>query len=338
MHIQQDGLAASQTITYDIDLGGDGLSYNSSLSASQQCPEGTWICMKILSNAQPDNPSDAPEVKQVLPLAGNIQYDGFSGKVDAEARFSIPDTESGIPSLNIILKGGYYLSQPQSVQFSFICDKTAQEPTLPAIKESTPTSFTIDTQTEASDTMTQTFTWSSRYACPVEGDITSPHPSAPWWSSFFNDESKQEEEASNLRPNKGKTAGIVIGSLAGACVLLGGVYYLHSRRSSKTYDTPSLQEQIIQWLCVPAHYLQQIPVSSISSLSFSSIRSFVTKPFSRRSSSRQYRYHPLFAEEYEIQDRDDDENGAVVDLQAQQHQQTAPRIKASRGSMGYGSI
>lgn len=118
---------------------------------------------------------------------------------------------------------------------------------------------------------------------------------------------------------------------AGACVLLSGVYYLHSRRRSKAYDTPSLQEQFIQWLSVPAHYLQQIPVSSIS---FSSIRSFVTKPFSRRNSTRRYRYHPLFAEEYEIQDRDD-EDGAVVDLQAQQ---TAPRIKASRGSMGYGSI
>lgn len=33
---------------------------------------------------------------QALPLAGNIQYNGFHGRVDAEAHLSIPDAEFGI--------------------------------------------------------------------------------------------------------------------------------------------------------------------------------------------------------------------------------------------------
>lgn len=197
------------------------------------------------------------------------------------------------------------------------------------------------------DVYTHVFTWTSRHACPIERD-TSPTPPFSWWTSFFTDETPQEE-SSGLRPNKGKTAGVIIGSMyvfgtwtlfacllrdesssAGACVLLGGVYYLQSRRS-KAYDMHSISESFVQWLNVPVSYLQQIPLPPIS---LSSIRSFVTKPFARNS-SRQYRYNPLFAEEYEIQDGFTNDDEAVVDLQ---RQQTAPRIKSSRGNMGYGSI
>lgn len=110
------------------------------------------------------------------------------------------------------MKGGYYLSQPQRAQFSFICDENAQELTLPTIKEPTPTSFASGARPEDSDADTHIFTWRSRHACPIKGDITLSQPPAPWWSSFFNDETPQEE-TSGLRPNKGRTAGIVIGSL-----------------------------------------------------------------------------------------------------------------------------
>ncbi|GJJ14972.1 hypothetical protein Clacol_009242 [Clathrus columnatus] len=311
--------------TYDIDLAGDGLPYDSSLPASQQCPQGTWICMKVL-DIKPDHSSEIPEISQIIPLAGNLQLDDFRGQVDAEARLIIPDVaEFGIPSLEITLGGGYYLSQPQRAQFLFQCDETAQEPSLPVVKDTRLAAM----MQNSNDVYTHVFTWTSRYACPIKGDDTPPILLSSWWSSLFADEAPQEE-SNELRPSKGKTVGIIIGSIAGTCVLLGGMYYLHSRRHSKAYDLPSPSELLKQWLSVPIYYFQQIPLSSIS---FSSVGSFIGRPFTKNR-SRQYRYNPLFAEEYEIQDReivDDD----VVDLQAPK---TSSRVNASRGSAGYGSI
>ncbi|KAF8587608.1 hypothetical protein K439DRAFT_1658951 [Ramaria rubella] len=374
MHLHKDTETPPTLTThaYDIDLGGEGLENDPTLPAAEQvipfdpgevllaCPNGTWICLKI-SNSRPTHPSEPRRILQIIPVAGNIMDSStsdstFSGDAQSPHIYSVNATarlfqreetgETVLPFVEITLNGGLYRSRPQRAVMFLRCDSSVSEPSEP-----TPDLFKHDISypnplfgssedPRLSQTDTHRFMWSTKYACPIK---TKSQPPTPEQTKQPSEMPQEEDNVApevpltddgGMRPiTKGGAAGMIVGSLFGLSVLWYGIHVIRVQRRKRHYASVSREPE------------SPVQVSSFyfGVASFPALPSFITSLFRsvRRSRRRgnsgswfRSEYDPLTAEEYEIQDADE-EDGMIIDFQRQ------GLLKGNKGPMangGYGSV
>ncbi|KAF8518677.1 hypothetical protein BU17DRAFT_90748 [Hysterangium stoloniferum] len=324
IHIHNDILTPSSVVrrSYDMDLGGEGLPTNRSLSVIDQCPLGTWICLKVTETFP--RLSATSRKTQTIPVTGNIKHTNANhetilSRVDASARLLFqPDSNEVLPSIEVTLNGGHYNSQMQKAIFIFRCDETVEEPSNPVSALIQDDSSESESSAGTDPSTMHAFTWSTKHACPVgREETTGIYGSAASPTSPPSDASDPKDEETipetplkddgGVPPAyKAKSTIIIAGSLVIFSLVAYGLFAIYVQRRKQAYSP-------LVWGNSPT------PFSRISYIFPTLPFSTRLPPFLRRSSPRKLftRYDPLIAEEYEIQDQDGDVDGEVVDFQRQ---------------------
>jgi len=362
IHVHQD-TSTPPTVTrytYDINLGGEGLKRDATLPPPEQCPDGTWICMKI-TNIRPNHPSEPHRITHIIPVAGNIANStnitsNLAGApntrgVNATARLLArkSDDKDELPALLITLNGGSYVSRRKRAVLYFLCDRSVAEPSTPI-----PSTFNHDTSSpraaldadsapDAAPTDTHWFSWRTRHACPSQQAVPTHSHVASRPSPTPHEGEEGEGDEGYIAPGiplsddtdtakRTKFGGIVIGCFVALTLLFYGIYILNTRRKRPytSLSTDFTTASPFPFISLP-FTLPPLPFSLPAF--FRPRRKLRPRRYFRAQGGSAY--NPLSAEEYEIQD-EDSEDGAVVDFQKQALLQG--RRTGEAGAAGYGSV
>ncbi|KAF8066979.1 hypothetical protein FPV67DRAFT_1781427 [Lyophyllum atratum] len=146
--VSDEGVGSSRV--YSFTFG--GVRYD------RKCPEGTWVCMSETRGSE--NP--ASETVSYTPIAGRLRNQSPLVDEGVNAIASIfDDTHHPTPALNLFLIGAVHEDKRRYARIEFICDPESQ---------STEPSFISETLGVHS------FTWTTRYGCPILNPNVSPKP------------------------------------------------------------------------------------------------------------------------------------------------------------------
>jgi len=176
------------TLSYAISLTGP-IKRNESLPAYEQCPEGTWVCMKMY-NFRPEKENEAPRLVQLVPVASSAFIPSANSAgvlaeddppkhnhLNISAALGRQPSSEKHPPLEITLHGGMYVNAPQKAVLSFWCDESISEVSKPAV--------------EWHFGGVHVFSWRTKYACATNG--YGEHKHAP---------SDNPEKDNNKRPSQ----------------------------------------------------------------------------------------------------------------------------------------
>jgi len=316
-------------------LGDDGIPLDPKKPANEQCPAGTWICMTTSSRKLGKYSAPLKHVS-TIPIAGNIHIP-TKDRASKSIKTSVNSTANYVPYesdtgeqryvLTVTLNGGFREKHPARALIRFICNQTVEEPSFPV-----PTSFLDLPEGFAPNDNTQqyTFVWKTKHACPLTRPISTnlPHITATRSAEPSSTGSPLVDTEST--PSRARIFWI-IGTLFVLLTVIYGFYLVYQRRAGY-----SLLENM------PDRKLPQFGNGKMPFPQFSraTIIKYLKKPFRRRGMKLGSQYHPLFAEEYEIPDIEDNstrEEVIIVDFQSQSIK-ILGKNKNIRGHVGYGTV
>ena len=112
---------AMHNTTWTVDIC-KPLRKDKKLPNADQCPAGTHVC-GITTTYNPTLDPVVPEIDQVIPVAGNFEVSGGSGR-SLDPHFErLKATDTDADGLRIILNGGFYAKKAQRAIIEFQCDK-----------------------------------------------------------------------------------------------------------------------------------------------------------------------------------------------------------------------
>ena len=112
---------AMHNTTWTVDIC-KPLRKDKKLPNADQCPAGTHVC-GITTTYNPTLDPVVPEIDQVIPVAGNFEVSGGSGR-SLDPHFErLKETDTAANGLRIILNGGSYAKKDQRAIIEFQCDK-----------------------------------------------------------------------------------------------------------------------------------------------------------------------------------------------------------------------
>lgn len=107
--------------TWTVDIC-QPLRKDKKLPSADQCPAGTHVC-GITTTYNPTLDPVEPEIDQVIPVAGNYEGSGGSGR-SLDPHFErLKETDTASDGLRMILKGGSYAKKDQRAIIEFQCDE-----------------------------------------------------------------------------------------------------------------------------------------------------------------------------------------------------------------------
>ncbi|KIJ42144.1 hypothetical protein M422DRAFT_254839 [Sphaerobolus stellatus SS14] len=332
-------------VSYDMNLGGKGLPPNSKLPAEHkvvlvhyyivgsvsnilQCPAGTWIC-ETTSTKDADKSSEPFKIQHVIPIAGHIRLkkdeDRYTS-VNATAAVRKLKSESNTGKRIVTLNGGFHKSRPNNALIRFYCNRTVIEPSQPI-----PRRFNRETEEISLTNEGPTphlFEWSTKHACPSILATPSHGAPSPTKTSDKGITHLPDDLDSGSTPSRRR----VLWAIGTLCILLSviyAIYFVYQRRTGYTLFDHK-----------PPHFGNDRFTSGFPQFSRASIIRYLKKPFRRRRMKLGSQYHPLFAEEYEIPDIENEEGNTedvIVDFQTQSIK-ILDKKKNSRGHVGYGTV
>ncbi|KAI0030550.1 hypothetical protein K488DRAFT_87667 [Vararia minispora EC-137] len=151
------------TMTYRIALDGP-LKLDARLPEHEQCEKGTWVCMTA-TNRRPEHRSEPDRITQLIPVVSNSTVSNKDGRPGAEA-FGIFALEGAAGadkpgSLQLVMRGGYYVDKPQRSLIRFSCVGAASSQHKPTYAWSW--------------NGTHTFDWKTQHAC-AHAQAHKPEP------------------------------------------------------------------------------------------------------------------------------------------------------------------
>jgi len=302
-----------------------------------------------MSTKNATDPDAEFKVTRARPIAGRICRPKSEGeefaddceytKVDGTAKYIKKESEDDQAQLQVVLKGGFRKDQDYAALFDFQCDPNSKEPTNPI-----PHFFNKDDEDEdgendededssfAKKTLTTTFDWKTKHACPLHQHAT-PNPKSPTRTHHHHPEKTDDSEIPLIDKDSTPGKGRMFWTVGSLCLLSLGIYGAYSVYSRKTGYTLLGQAEPPSFSKFGGGGRYSLPPFSPDT-----IIGYLKRPFRRRQVKLGGPYHPLVAEEYEIPDieGDGDEEGGIVDFQKQAILDGQKKIK--RGSVGYGTV
>ena len=92
------------------------------LPSADQCPAGPHVC-GITTTYNPTLDPVKPAIDQVIPVAGNYEGSGGSGKSLDPHYERLKETDTSSDGLRMVLKGGSYAKKDQRAIIEFQCDE-----------------------------------------------------------------------------------------------------------------------------------------------------------------------------------------------------------------------
>jgi hypothetical protein len=112
---------AMHNTTWTVDIC-QPLRKEKKLPNADQCPSGTHVC-GITTTYNPTLDPVVPEIDQVIPIAGNYEGSGGSGKSLDPHYERLKETDTSSDGLRMVLKGGSYAKKDQRAIIEFQCDE-----------------------------------------------------------------------------------------------------------------------------------------------------------------------------------------------------------------------
>jgi hypothetical protein len=112
---------AMHNTTWTVDIC-QPLRKDKKLPSADQCPSGTYVC-GITTTYNPTLNPVVPEIDQVIPIAGNYEGSGGSGKPLDPHYERLKETDTASDGLRMILQGGSYAKKDQRAIVEFQCDE-----------------------------------------------------------------------------------------------------------------------------------------------------------------------------------------------------------------------
>lgn len=112
---------AMHNTTWTVDIC-QPLRKEKKLPNADQCPSGTHVC-GITTTYNPTLDPVVPEIDQVIPIAGNYEGSGGSGKSLDPHYERLKETDTSSDGLRMVLKGGSYANKDQRAIIEFQCDE-----------------------------------------------------------------------------------------------------------------------------------------------------------------------------------------------------------------------
>ena len=112
---------AMHNTTWTVDIC-KPLKKDKNLPSANQCPAGTYVC-GITTTYNPTLDPVVPEIDQVIPIAGNYEGAGSSGRSLDPHYDRLKESDANSDGLRMTLKGGSYAKRDQRAIIEFQCDE-----------------------------------------------------------------------------------------------------------------------------------------------------------------------------------------------------------------------